>query len=153
MTSQGIKMKKSELKQLIKPIVEECIKDALLTSGLLTSVISEVVAGVQKGLVTEQMKVPIQEEKKEQKNTISEDERQKIVQNKKKLLDAIGTSSYNGVDVFEGTKPLKKGGSTSNSSGGYKAFEGVDPNDPGVNIDKLTKNLGGVWKKLAEGKK
>ena len=75
------------------------------------------------------------------------------VKNKKKLLDAIGTSSYNGVDVFEGTKPLKKGGSTSNSSGGYKAFEGVDPNDPGVNIDALTKNLGGVWKKLAEGKK
>ena len=146
-------MKKSELKQLIKPIVEECIKDALLTSGLLTSVISEVVAGVQKGLVTEQVKVPVQEEKKEQQNKISEAERQKAVENKKKLLDAIGTSSYNGVDVFEGTKPLKKGGSAGASTGGYKPFDGVDPNNPGVNIDALTKNLGGVWKKLAEGKK
>ena len=149
-------MKKSELKQLIKPIVEECVKDALLTSGLLTSVISEVVAGVQKGLITEQAQQPQQVQQQSvvhEQNTISEEEKRKILENKKKLLNAIGSSSYNGVDVFEGTKPLKKAGSTSKSSGGYKAFEGVDPNDPGVNIDKLTKNLGGVWKKLAEGKK
>lgn len=148
-------MKKSELKQLIKPIVEECVKDALLTSGLLTSVISEVVAGVQKGLVVEQVQ-PQQVQQptvQEQKNTISEEERNKILENKKKLLNAIGNSSYNGIDVFEGTKPLKKGGAASKSGSGYKAFEGVDPNDPGVNIDKLTSNLGGIWKKLAEGKK
>lgn len=148
-------MKKSELKQLIKPIVEECVKDALLTSGLLTSVISEVVAGVQKGLVVEQTQSQQTQQPKvqEQKNTISEEERSKILENKKKLLDAIGSSSYNGVDVFEGTKPLRKGGTASKGSGGYKAFDGVDPNDPGVNIDKLTSNLGGIWKKLAEGKK
>ena len=147
-------MKKQELKKIIQPIVEECVKDALLTSGLLTSVISEVIAGVQKGLITEQAQQqpqaqrPVQEQK-----TTSENERRKVLENKKKLLDAIGTSSYNGVDVFEGTKPLKKGGSTSPSSGGYKAFDGVDPSDPGVNIDKLTSTLGGVWKKLAEGSK
>ena len=28
---------------------------------------------------------------------------------------------------------------------------GVDPSDPGINIDSLTENLGGVWKKLAQG--
>tara|TARA_B100000035_G_scaffold38298_2_gene28831 strand:- start:4325 stop:4759 length:435 start_codon:yes stop_codon:yes gene_type:complete len=144
-------MKKSELKQLIKPIVEECVKDALLTSGLLTSVISEVVAGVQKGLVTEQ--VETKEPAVQEQNTISEEEKRKILENKKKLLDAIGTSSYNGVDVFEGTKPLKKGGNANKGKGGYSPFEGVDPNNPGVNIDKLTSNLGGIWKKLAEGKK
>lgn len=146
-------MKKSELKQLIKPIVEECVKDALLTSGLLTSVISEVVAGVQKGLVLEQAQ-PQQTQQpvvQEQRKTISEDEKRKILENKKKLLDAIGSSSYNGVDVFEGTAPLKKGGSPSRSGGGYKPFDGVDPSDPGVNIDKLTNSLGNVWKKLAEG--
>lgn len=148
-------MKKQELKKIIQPIVEECVKDALLTSGLLTSVISEVVAGVQKGLVTEQVQQQPQQVQQpvQEQNTISEGEKRKILENKKKLLDAIGTSAYNGVDVFEGTKPLKKGGSASKSSGGYKAFDGVDPNDPGVNIDKLTSNLGGIWKKLAEGKK
>ena len=147
-------MKKQELKKIIQPIVEECVKDALLTSGLLTSVISEVVAGVQKGLITEQAQQQPQAQRPvQEQNTISENERRKILENKKKLLDAIGTSSYNGVDVFEGTKPLMMGGSASQSSSGYKAFDGVDPNDPGVNIDGLASALGGVWKKLAEGNK
>jgi hypothetical protein len=148
-------MKKSELKQLIKPIVEECVKDALLTSGLLTSVISEVVAGVKNGLVTEHVQQQPQQTQQpvvqEQRKAISEEEKNKILENKKKLLNAIGNSSYNGVDVFEGTAPLKKGGSPSRSGGGYKPFDGVDPSDPGVNIDKLTNSLGNVWKKLAEG--
>ena len=150
-------MKKSELKNIIQPIVEECVKDALLSSGLLSKVISEVIAGVQGGLMTEaRQAAPVQQQAQpapQQTNQINQAERQKVLENKKKLLDAIGSSSYNGVDVFEGTKPLKKGGSASKNSGGYKAFDGVDPNDPGVNIDALTSTLGNTWKKLAEGKK
>tara|TARA_R110001583_G_scaffold624_2_gene5535 strand:+ start:178 stop:633 length:456 start_codon:yes stop_codon:yes gene_type:complete len=150
-------LKKSELKNIIQPIVEECVKDALLSSGLLSKVISEVIAGVQGGLMTEtRQAAPVQQQAQpvpQQKNQINQVERQKVLENKKKLLDAIGSSSYNGVDVFEGTKPLRKGGSTSKGSGGYKAFDGVDPNDPGVDISGLTNNLGNTWKKLAEGKK
>ena len=150
-------MKKSELKNIIQPIVEECVKDALLSSGLLSKVISEVIAGVQGGLMTEtRQTAPVQQQVQpapQQTNQINQAERQKVLENKKKLLDAIGSSSYNGVDVFEGTKPLKKGGSASKKSGGYKAFDGVDPNDPGVNIDGLTNALGNTWKKLAEGNK
>ena len=150
-------MKKSELKNIIQPIVEECVKDALLSSGLLSKVISEVIAGVQGGLMTEaRQAAPVQQQVQpapQQTNQMNPAEKQKVLENKKKLLDAIGSSSYNGVDVFEGTKPLKKGGTASKGSGGYKAFDGVDPNDPGVNIDALTNSLGGVWKKLAEGDK
>jgi hypothetical protein len=150
-------LKKSELKNIIQPIVEECVKDALLSSGLLSKVISEVIAGVQGGLMTEtRQTAPVQQQVQpapQQTNQINQAERQKVLENKKKLLDAIGSSSYNGVDVFEGTKPLKKGGSASKNSGGYKAFDGVDPNDPGVNIDGLTNALGNTWKKLAEGNK
>jgi len=146
-------MKRSELKKLIKPIVEECVKDALLTSGLLTSVISEVVAGVQKGIVTEaKTETPaLQEQKIENEQAMSEAERKKILENKKKLLDAIGTSAYNNVDVFEGTKPLKKGGKpSSKGSGGYSPFEGVDPSDPGVDISALTQGSKKIWKRLQE---
>jgi len=128
-----------------------------LSSGLLSKVISEVIAGVQGGLMTEtRQTAPVQQQVQpapQQTNQINQAERQKVLENKKKLLDAIGSSSYNGVDVFEGTKPLKKGGSASKNSGGYKAFDGVDPNDPGVNIDGLTNALGNTWKKLAEGNK
>ncbi len=137
-------MKKSELKQIIKPIVEECVRDALLTSGLLSTVISEVVAGLQKPLIKEHKEV-------EHDNVIREEEKKRNLENKKKLLDAIGSSSYNGVDVFEGTTPMKSGGQSKQP--GYSPFEGVSPDDPGVNIDSLTNNLGSVWKKLAEGNK
>lgn len=148
-------MKRSELKKLIKPIVEECVKDALLTSGLLTSVISEVVAGVKKGIITEsKSETPAlqeRQEQEEQRKQISEAERQKILESKKKLLNAIGTSAYNNVDVFEGTEPLKKGGKPSGkSSGGYNPFEGVDPSDPGVDITALTQGSKKIWKRLQE---
>ena len=146
-------MKKSELKEIIKPIVEECIKDALLTSGLLTSVISEVIAGVQKGMITESTPQAPKSDFSNKQEQISESERKKMVESKNKLLDAIGSSAYNNVDVFEGTTPIKKAGKTSSGTGGYSPFEGVDPSDPGVDISALTRLAGKNWKRLAEGHK
>ena len=72
---------------------------------------------------------------------------------KRNLLDSIGKDAYNGVDLFEGTTPLKSGGSPTASPASSGPMSGVDPSDPGVNIDSLTENLGGVWKKLAQGGK
>lgn len=148
-------MKRSELKKLIKPIVEECVKDALLTSGLLTSVISEVIAGVQKGMITEsntEQRVQPQQTQPQQ-NQISESERKKALESKNKLLAAIGSSAYNDVDLFEGTTPIKKAGKASSGSSGYSPFEGVDPSDPGVDISALTRTAGKNWKRLTEGNK
>jgi hypothetical protein len=55
-------MKKSELKALIRPIVKECVQESvseiLLESGLLTQVISEVVAGIQKPLLENRQAQP-----------------------------------------------------------------------------------------------
>lgn len=147
-------MKKSELKNLIKPIVEECVKDALLTSGLLTSVISEVIAGVQKGMISENVETSQStKDSIAQQKQISESEKRKSLEDRKKLLGAIGASAYNNVDVFEGTTPIKKAGKPSSNSGGYSPFEGVDPSDPGVDISALTKGAGKNWKRLAEGNK
>ena len=46
-------MKKSDLKQLIKPLVKECIHEVLLEEGLLSNVVSEVAKGLQGNLVVE----------------------------------------------------------------------------------------------------
>ena len=62
------------------------------------------------------------------------------------MLDAIGRDSYNGVDLFEGTQPLRE--SRSDAPAGSKALDGIDPNDPGVNLAALGVNSG-IWKKLA----
>lgn len=150
-------MKKSELKKILKPIVAECIRESLYESGILSSIISEVVQGVVTGTnsqVLEQRapaptQTPVAENKKAEEAR-SQQKLQELKNKKDRLLSAIGQSGYNGVNVFEGTEPLKSGGSpnTGPTPGGDR-----DPNDPGINIDALTSNLGGVWKKLSEGGK
>ena len=119
---------------------------------MLTSVISEVVAGVQKGMITES-KTEQRTQPQPQQNEISESERKKALESKNKLLAAIGSSAYNDVDLFEGTTPIKKAGKASSGSGGYTPFDGVDPSDPGVDISALTRAAGKNWKRLTEGNK
>ena len=46
-------MKKNELKQLIKPLVKECIHEVLIEEGLLANVVAEVTKGMQDALLTE----------------------------------------------------------------------------------------------------
>lgn len=155
------RMNKNELKRIIKPIVKECIKESLYESGLLSSIISEVVQGVVSGtnntvLEQKQPAAPaVQKPVVENRNNDEVRAQQKLRElksTKDKLLKAIGQSAYNGVNVFEGTEPLKSGGSPT-SSAVPNPMGDRDPNDAGINIDALTSNLGGVWKKLAEGRK
>ena len=151
-------MNKSELKKILKPIVKECIKESLYESGVLSSIISEVVQGVVSGTnktVLEETTTTSQPHVDEERRVDEARAQQKLQQlknKKEKLLNAIGQSAYNGVNVFEGTEPLKSGGSPSGKQA-TGPMRDRDPNDPGVNIDALTNQLGGVWKKLAEGRK
>lgn len=140
-------LKKQELKNIIKPMVEEAVKDVLLKGGLLSAIISEVVSGIGSGQQIMESKPSAAKPQQSQVN--EEAQQQQTAESRKKLLDAIGTSGYNGVNVFEGTQALKKGGTPNQSSGGYSPFEGVDPGDPGVDISALTSRVGNAWKKLS----
>ena len=155
-------MKKSDLKKALKPIVEECIRETLYESGLLSSIISEVVQGVVSGqdvLRERREPAPTPAARTQETQRVDEDKRTEhrkaeLSRQKKKLLESIGKEAYNGVDLFEGTTPLKRGGSPSSGGGASQGpFQGVDPSDPGVDIGSLTESLGGVWKKLAKGGK
>jgi len=143
-------MKKSELKKVLKPIVKECIQEALLEEGLLSNVISEVVKGLggtkqpiveQKQNNDEIKKMQVQEKKKRS---------QKINETRKKMLDAIGKDSYNGVDLFEGTNPARSAGAPGSSPSPSSPLSDVEPGDPGVDISSLMGNTN-VWKTLAKG--
>ena len=46
-------MKKTDLKQILKPIVKECITEILIEEGLLSNVISEVAKGLQASQLVE----------------------------------------------------------------------------------------------------
>jgi len=150
-------MKKSELKKILKPLIKECIKDILFEEGVLSSVISEVVRGVQPQTIVNQ---PSQDftHLKEQK-TLEKNRKQMLEQRhraekerRKKLLDATGFKDF---DVFEGTEPMSAPGEIRESASPrvQGPLSGVAPSDAGVDISGiLAVGNSHNWKKLAKGK-
>ena len=140
-------MKRSELKQILKPLIKECIKEAILEDGLLSNVVSEVVRGLGTNTIVEQKVQPTP------RPTINEEREREHIRaqtsnTRKRMLDAIGNAStINGVNIFEGTEPLRSGGSPT-APGPSSPLGDVDPGDPGVNIDGIFSVGGSKWKSL-----
>lgn len=134
-------MKKSDLKQLIKPLVKECIHEVLLEEGLLSNVVAEVAKGMQGNLVVEtkqkQKKRIFNEEMQMQRQ--SDDSRKKINEHRQKLMKSIGAGAYNGVDLFEGTQPMQ---AERKQQGGPDLG---DPGDAGVDISSIMGQSSKIW--------
>ena len=138
-------MKKSQLKRVIKPIVEECINEVLLEKGLLSSIISEVVKGIQPLQQSPMQQRPVMQENKlmqQQRQELQEQKYEMMKEQKRKLLDAAGF----GVDVFSGTEPIEEAADPSNGQAG--ALSGVAPNDAGVNIEGIMAVANRDWSKM-----
>ena len=58
-------------------------------------------------------------------------------------MDSIGKDAYGGVDLFEGTEPIKP--QTTNGPG---AVDLGDPNDSGVDINSILGNAKSIWKAM-----
>ena len=142
-------MKKSELKQIIKPLVKECIYETLVEGGLLSGIITEVVRGINSGnkaLVTEQ--TDRQEEARlaaqKEANLEAKRQKQKLHETKRKMLEAIGQGSYNGVDLFEGTAPISQAGHEGDDGEAAQSpLSHVAPGDSGIDLS----NFSGLSKK------
>lgn len=151
-------MKRAELKEMLKPLVEECIREALFENGILASVISEVLQGVQGASVIRESAPAVQAREvdntqQEQAEALARQQSsERLQEHRQKMLSAIGNDSYNGVNVFEGTTPLRGGGSPGSSPKPGSPLSGMDPRDPGVDISGLSESMSGVWQKLARGK-
>ena len=138
-------MKKSQLKRVIKPIVEECINEVLLEKGLLSSIISEVVKGIQPLQQSSMQQRPVMQENKlmqQQRQELQEQKYEMMKAQKRKLLDAAGF----GVDVFSGTEPIEEAADPSNGQAG--ALSGVAPNDAGVDIAGIMAVANRDWSKM-----
>ena len=142
-------MNKTQLKKLIKPVVKECIQEVLIEEGLLTEVVSQVAAGMSRQ--------PIVENKPKKKNDklFNEDlqmkrktreANKKLQEHRKKLLDSIGGDAYNGVDLFEGTEPLRNTGTPGQVH--TPNVLGDDPNDAGVDISSIMGNSSKIWQAI-----
>ena len=141
-------MKKSEFKQLIK----ESVREVLVTEGFLSTIVSEVVKGIGTNVVTEgvvQRQTPQEDsqEKAKFQEIRTQEKKKHLQETKKRMLDAIGKDAYGGVNVFEGTTPVKKGGAPGETSSPSSALGDIDPSDPGVDISGIL-GASGAWKQM-----
>jgi hypothetical protein len=140
-------MKKTDLKRLIKPLVKECIHEVLLEEGLLSNVVSEVAKGMQGNMVMESQprtqSKPFEDQAFRENKTRETNKR--MSEQRKKMMDAIGKESYNGVNLFEGTEAMNSYESKPAPPG---APDLGDPNDSGVDISSLMGGASAVWKAM-----
>tara|TARA_R100000005_G_scaffold80467_1_gene47694 strand:- start:1329 stop:1757 length:429 start_codon:yes stop_codon:yes gene_type:complete len=140
-------MNKKELKKVLKPLVKQCINEVLLEEGLLSTVIAEIMKGTGASRIVESAQ-PVQP--KFDNTAAREKKRKQLLEQKRKLLDAIGTESYNGVNLFEGTTPTTSAPAPGQTQP-QGALSGVAPNDPGVDISSLVADSS-FWKKAIGNK-
>jgi hypothetical protein len=139
-------MKKSELKSLLKPMIKECIKEVIFEEGILSNIVSEVAQGLgTPTLVESRHATSPNVDRAAEDSKLLEQSKLKARQQKEKLLSSINLDAYGGVDVFEGTVPLKKGGSASSEPAPGGPLGDVDPSDPGVDIAGIMGIAGGRW--------
>jgi hypothetical protein len=133
-------VKKSDLKELIKPLVKECIHEVLLEEGLLSNVVSEVAKGLgSTPVIKEHSRAPVERQAPTPRDYSG---------NKKKLMDAIGNDAYNGVDLFEGTTPA-----SAQQEQAAGSVDMGDPNDAGVDIGSILGQSSRIWESMNKGKR
>ena len=142
-------MNKAQLKKLIKPVVKECIQEVLIEEGLLTEVVSQVAVGMSQKPIVEN------KQKKNNDNLFNEDlqmkrksreANKKLQEHRKKLLDSIGKDAFNGVDLFEGTEPMRESGTPGASH--RPSVLGDNPSDEGVDISSLMGHADKIWQAI-----
>lgn len=145
-------MKKTELKALLKPLIKECIKEVMFEDGILSGIVSEVATGMGRIQIVEakspkaqRQPSPLSEDFGAMQQKSLQEQKQKLDIHRKKLLDAVGKDSYNGINIFEGTTPLKSGPSPGAPSTPQGPLAGVDSQDSGVDISNLFENVGRNW--------
>ena len=139
-------MKKAELKKLLKPMIKECIKEVIFEDGILSNIVAEVAQGLGgTTLVEAQQPARPSFEDSIDRKALMEQQREAASKQREQLLSSINADAYGGVNVFEGTMPLSKGGSISNEPQGQGPLSDVDPQDPGVDISGIMGLAGNNW--------
>ncbi len=138
-------MKKDELKKILKPLIKECIKEVIFEDGTLSNIVSEVAQGLGRTPLVEAAPAVREVDNTALREAQSAQRMQEAQQRQQQLLSAIGTDAYGGVNVFEGTAPLSKGGAVSATPSAKSALADVDPSDPGIDISNIMDLASGRW--------
>lgn len=145
-------MKKSELKEILKPLIKQCVKETLLEEGILSNIVSEVARGLSPLLIENRnnngpprSNDPSHQQQilEQQKQELEEEKRRTIKEQKIKVLNATGF----GNEIFEGVRPIRGGGKPDETPA-QGALAGIDPEDAGVDISGIMALGGRKWNKL-----
>lgn len=125
-------MKKSEFKKIIK----EAVREVILESGFLSSIIQECMRGAMAS-VSSAPQQQIVETKREQQEKIIPKNNNRLNEMRKKASDAIGKDAYNGVNLFEGTTPLSNSSAAAASpqQQANSPMTGIAPEDAGIPLE------------------
>jgi hypothetical protein len=141
-------MKKSELKEMLKPLIKDCIKEVMFEDGVLSGIITEVARGLSTSpLIEKKQNSPApQQDFKRLRARSAHQQKAKLQEQQQKLLDSIGSEAYNGVNLFEGTTPMTDGPAPGAAATPQGPLAGVASHDAGVDISQLFGSVGGHWK-------
>ena len=82
----------NKLKEILKPIIMECIKEAIFEEGVLSTLVAEVATGLNQNTIVESSP------KTEFAATMSTERTEKVTkrlqESKSKMLEAIGRDAY-----------------------------------------------------------
>tara|TARA_R110002060_G_scaffold41021_2_gene52415 strand:- start:680 stop:1069 length:390 start_codon:yes stop_codon:yes gene_type:complete len=128
-------MNKSELKEILKPLIKQCIKEVIFEDGVLSGLITE----VARGLSNVQPVAAVATKPHKTNGEASQRAKQQLNEVKEQMQKATGLHG-----VFEGTSalPPQTGGNSQ-----HGPLRDLNPVDPGVNIDGLIKMTGG-WNQI-----
>ena len=140
-------MNQNDLVKILKPIVKQLVREAIQQE--LAPVITEIIKQtsntkiVERFAPSEPRQAPIPESL--QKERLQE--KQKLLEERKRTLEDMSKKSYGGINIFEGTTPLGSAGNPEQRPSAAMAdpLADTDPNDPGVDIGGLLRMTGG-WK-------
>ena len=138
-------MKKNELKQILKPMIKECVQEALYEEGLLSSVVSEVVKGMQGATLVESAPPSVRRDQEQEAEKERRMIRQKTQETRRQLMEAVGQEAYNGVNLFEGTTAMTNHEASEPRPG---AVDLGDPRDEGVDISSIMGGASRMWQAM-----
>ena len=137
------KNKRTQTIKALKPIIKECIREMLLEEGLLSNVVAEVVSGMNAPPLVESTPT-----RKQAPPKATDNRRKQLKETRRRMMEAIGSNGYRGVDLFEGTEPLKTAGSPGAPTAPSSPLSNYESGDKGVDISKLLPGMSDVWKRL-----
>jgi hypothetical protein len=161
-------MSKEDIKLVLKPLIQECIKEAIsddgileklvkesiFESGVLSGLIKEVVEGLSHRVVvgesTENTQQVSEDEQfnftKQQRIALQEEAVRSLEEKKRKLENTLG-AQFEG--IFENVNPISQPGNPSTGGDSKSPLSGYSANDAGVDITGIMALAGGNnWKNM-----